>query len=237
MPAPEVFEAEYIHWPWGKVLAAAVNWVEATVPKSGFVVDYMCGTGFLLSEIAKRRRDITALGCDIHAPYVKYGQDRYASIELVEDDALVFHPPAPPDLIICTAGIHHLARDDQPRFISKVSRELAEDGLFLVGEEVISSYADEEGRRGAILEMFRTLMAHIGRTRPRHEVVQAAADVMVNDWCERGEYKTSKSGLEELLTVNFNILSARHIWPEDCAGFGDWLLACRKRPISMQTAM
>lgn len=229
MPKPEVYESEYDHWPWGKLLNLAADWIEAHAPKSALVVDYMCGTGFLLNEIVKRRPDITAVGCDIHPPFVRYAKLKYHGVEFVEDDALDYQPERSPDLIICTAGIHHLERKDQPGFIQKVSRELAQDGLLLVGEELISPYECEEGRKRTVIEMFTALMAYIDETRPPEAVVQAVADVMVNDWCERGEYKTSRSGLEDLLAPHFDILSARQIWPEQPTAFGDWLFVCRKR--------
>ncbi|MBX3734094.1 MAG: class I SAM-dependent methyltransferase [Verrucomicrobiae bacterium] len=229
MPGPEVYEAEYDHWPWGKVLEEAVDWVEQHAPKSAFVVDYMCGTGFLLNQIVKRRRDIVAVGCDIYPPYVRYAEHKYAGVKFVENDALVYQPDCSPDLIICTAGIHHLERQDQARFIEKVSRELVQGGLLLVGEELISPFMCEEDRKRAVLEMFGALMAYIDKTAPPDDVVQAVADVMVNDWCERGEYKTSKAGFETLLAPHFDVLSARQIWPEQRMAFGDWLFVCSKR--------
>lgn len=229
MPRPNVYEAEYDHWPWGKLLAVAADWVKTHVSKAGFVIDYMCGTGFLLNEIHKRRPDIVTVGCDICPSYIRYAKQKYPGVDFIESDALDYKPERSPNLIICTAGVHHLERRDQGQFIKKVSRELSPGGLLLIGEELIAPYARDEDRKRAVLEMFSALMAYIDKTVPPDDVVQAAADVMVNDWCERGEYKTSKPGLEILLNPYFTIVSAHQIWPEEDTTFGDWLFLCRKK--------
>ena len=58
--------------------------------------------------------------------------------------------------------------------------------------------------------------------------------MLVNEWCERGEYKTSGMRLEAMLSRHFSILSARQVWPAEPAGFGDWLFLCQcgKQPRS-----
>lgn len=229
MPEPEVYEQEYVYWPWGKLLTVTADWVAEHAPQSAVVVDYMCGTGFLLNEIVKRRRDIVAFGCDINGKYIGYGERKYARVELVEKDALDYEPPRRPDLVICTAGLHHLTRKAQPWFVKKVSGELAAGGHLLLGEELIRPYRTEGQRKEAAWEMFDALRSFIFAQHAPVDVVQAAADMMVNDLFERGEYKTSRSGIAELVEPYFKITARDRIWPSEPAEFGDWLFVCRRR--------
>ena len=229
MPSAQVYEQEYVYWPWGKVLSEAAAIVEACCVEPALVIDYMCGTGFLLNEIVSKRPEISALGCDISRPYMDYARRRYPGVRFVRHDALEYEPARCPDFITCTAGLHHLPRKDQPMFVEKVASELPSGGYFLVGEEIIGEYSDEKQRRRALLEMVWELMEFLETTGAPEAVVQAAADMLVNEWCERGEYKTSGMRLEAMLSRHFSILSARQVWPAEPAGFGDWLFLCQKK--------
>ena len=229
MPSPEVYEQEYDFWPWGKVLAEATKVAVRHAERSSFILDYMCGTGLLLTKILSKRSDLSALGCDISKPYINYARTTYAAAKFACADARSYRPERHPDFVICTAGLHHLSRVDQPRFIEKVSDELRPGGLFLLGEEVIRDYRSESDRKRAVLEMFSELMNFLGRRKPPASVVQAATDMLSNDWCERGEYKTTCKELERMLRPSFEIISAQQIWPGNIDAFGDWLFLCRKR--------
>jgi cyclopropane fatty-acyl-phospholipid synthase-like methyltransferase len=229
MPKPETYEKEYQYWPWGRLLAEAVESVAAHAPPSAFIVDFMCGTGFLLSKVVSKRRDISAVGCDNSKAYLDYAQRMYPNVTFVRDDARSYEPPQRIDLVICTAGVHHLRREDQPAFIEKISRELPGDGYFILGEEVIGAYRNELERKQMLLEMFTELMCFLNKLDAPEEVVEAAADMLVNEWCARGEYKTSRSELEIMLDPYFRIIAARQIWPEKTSEFGDWLFVCQKK--------
>jgi hypothetical protein len=214
------------------LLSKAATWVATSLPANAFIIDYMCGTGFLLNEILSKRSDLSGIGCDISQTYVDYGRQKYRNITLVVDDARSYQPPRRPDLVICTAGIHHLPRDDQPQFVGKVSSELFSGGYFLLGEELIRPYANETARRQGVLELFSSLMGHLQLVEPPPAIVEAATLMFVNDWYERGEFKTSQSDLEQMLQPYFEVLSVDQIWPSGIPDFGDWLLVCQRQPAS-----
>lgn len=229
MPGPDVYEQEYDYWPWGKLLKEATRLVAENAPPSSFIVDYMCGTGFLLRKILSKRNDLSAIGCDIRKSYVDYARTTYPAAQFVRADARTYKPQRRPDFVICTAGLHHLDRRDQPRFIAKVADELPLGGFLLLGEEVIRDYRSESERKRATLELFSELMRFLDGKKTPEAVVQAAADMLVNDWCARGEYKTSRIALERMLRPFFKVISARQIWPPHRREFGDWLFLCQKR--------
>ena len=62
MPPPDTYELEYFFWPWGRLLEEVAEYVINKAPQEGFVLDYMCGTGFLLHHIGIRRSDLILAG-------------------------------------------------------------------------------------------------------------------------------------------------------------------------------
>ena len=114
MPEPAVYELEYQFWPWGRLLARVASWVHSHAPQNGVIVDYMCGTGYLLNDLLARRSDLQAAGCSITESYIDYARMRYPRIHVSLCDAMIFEPISSPDIILCTAGLHHLARELQP---------------------------------------------------------------------------------------------------------------------------
>ena len=235
MPPPHVYEREYSFWPWGKLLTVAVDLICTNALQGGVLVDYMCGTGFLLNEIASRRPDLFVIGCDNNQVYVEYGRCKYPNIRIVEADARSFDPPRKANFAVCTAGLHHLSLKDQPMFLTKVKRDLGDNAFFLVGEEFIRDHEDENSRKKAVLELFSELMSYLEQTKAPLEVVEAAADTFVNDWCERGEYKISKRKLETMLAEEFEIVTADPIWADNNGELGDWLLLCKPRTTLVTT--
>lgn len=228
MPDPGVYEQEYTFWPWGSLLAKAADWVVDHAPRSAVVLDYMCGTGFLLNEIVQRRPDITTIGCDINTAYVRYGKRRYPCVHLTQGDALTYEPSRHPDVVLCTAGLHHLTRKVQPRFVRKLSKELLIGAYLILGEELVRPFQTEAQRIGASLEMHMALMSFIVDHDATVDVIQAAADMIVNDLCERGEYKTSRIGIAKLVEPFFEVVDSVQTWPAQEAEFGDWLMVCRR---------
>jgi SAM-dependent methyltransferase len=228
MPPPKVYEQEYRYWPWGKLIKLAASWMHDNAPRNGHVLDYMCGTGFLLNEIRQLRSDLTVAGCSLAPAYIDYAKHAYPQLDVIFEDALTYKPTHAPDVIICTAGLHHLDRKLQPKLIEKVASELASGGRFLLGEELIRSYVSEQERRLAALEMGAALTAYVVSAGAPKVVVEAACDVLGNDVQERGEYKTSRDRLMKMLENHFVVESEYHIWPEDAKPFGDFLFICRK---------
>ena len=228
LPEPSVYELEYNYWPWGKLLSSLVERIKFGLPKGSKVCDYMCGTGFLLNSVSQARPDLHLVGCSLDASYIAYGKRKYPQINIEFADALKWKPLTPQDTIICTAGLHHLDRASQPRFISKVASELSQGAFFFLGEELITAYNTEEERRAAVNALFSRLIRHLTDIKAPDNVVQAAFDVFDNDLSERGEYKISYGEMTRLLGTHFSIESVEHFWPPDDSLMGDFLFVCRK---------
>lgn len=229
MPSASIYEKEYIYWPWGRLLRRVADWVKSNAPHSAFVVDYMCGTGYLLNQIAALRSDLTFAGCSLTPLYIDYAKKNYSHLDIVLQDALEYSPKKQPDIVISTAGLHHLNRSKQPEFIKKVASELSRGKYFLLGEELIAEYNSEKERRLAVVEMCSALLSYAIKADAPQEVVEAASDILDNDLFERGEYKTCQSKLMTMLESYFSIEEVHNIWPSDLERFGDVLFICRRK--------
>ncbi len=229
MPEPATYEQEYLYWPWGDLLAMAAHWACAQAPKNGLVVDYMCGTGFLLDAISKLRPDLHLAGCDLAEDYVTYGRSKYPHLNIACCDSLAYRPEMRPQMTLCTAGLHHLPRAEQRVFLSKISAELEPGGHLVLGEEVIPDYETTGERKTGVLRAGFALLSFVISSGATDPVVAAAVDVLGNDLLERGEYKLSERMLLGMLEPTFEILAVRRIWPAEHVDYGDVLCLCRRR--------
>ena len=233
MPPPEVYEAEYDFWPWGRLLNSLAEWVVCEAPQQAVVVDYMCGTGRLLHLVSQKRPDLKLFGCDISKEYVNYGQAKYGRVHLEVADALTHQPSEKPDMIICAAGIHHLSPPNQSIFVRKAAKELTVGGLFIVGEEVVRGWSDERDRRGAVLELSVALLDDLIANSAPDEQIEAAVGMLKRDLFQIGEFKSSLDEMLTLLRSRFCIKRLVHVWPADGRPFGDYLLCAN--PGNQQT--
>jgi len=229
MPDPATYENEYDYWPWGRLLAVAAEWIREHAPRDSVILDYMCGTGFLLDAISKMRPDLKCTGCDLSEEFVGYARRKYPGLSIACQDALVYQPDARPQVVICTAGLHHLRRDEQAMFLSKVSAEMDSGGLFVLGEELIPSYGTPKERKFGVLKLAFALLSSAITNGATDAVLAAAVDVLGNDLVERGEYKLSEARLMAALEPGFQVFAAHRIWPKEDADFGDVLYLCRRR--------
>jgi hypothetical protein len=229
LPPPEVYEEEYCYWPWGGVIDITAEWVRAHANHSSIVLDYMCGTGFLLNQLSRHRPDLILSGRSLTPAYITYANQKYPHLDIRLEDALTYDPPTPPDIVVCTAGLHHLDRGLQPVFIAKVASELSAGKYLLLGEELIRPYQGEVDRRLAVLELWTELMAYAIKKEATPEVIKAAGDGLVNDLYERGEFKFTYDQVIELLKPHFDVDSVTAVWPGSNYKFGDFLFVCRKR--------
>lgn len=227
LPSPAVYEQEYQYWPWGEVLRHVAEWVALEAPPRAHVLDYMCGTGFLLNEIRHARPDLEVEGCDINASFVTFGKKRY-SAAINTGDALEYRPEPSLQLALCTAGLHHITPGEQRTFIRKVAGELPPGGTFLIAEEVLADHDSEQDRRRAVVQLSGELLLYALDRNAPEAVVEAATDVMVNDLLLRGEYKQSLSQWRKLLAPFFAVEEERFIWPSPDAAFGDVMIVCRR---------
>jgi hypothetical protein len=229
MPPPAVYEQEFRYWPWGRLLRCAADWIKANAPANSFLLEYMCGTGFLVNQVSSVRPDLTVLGVSLNRSYIAYAKHKYPKISVQFQDAMKYHPKLRPDMIVSTAGLHHLARHQQPLFVKKVASELRKGTYFLLGEELIGNYVTEKDRQFAVLEMCSALLAKVVQADAPRDVLAAAIDVLRNDMLESGEYKVCQSDVLRFVKPWFVVEHIHKTWPDTSGAFGDFLFICRRQ--------
>jgi SAM-dependent methyltransferase len=228
MPPPEVYEAEYYYWPWGNLINWCAEWVERSIPDGGTVFDYMCGTGYLLALIQKKRPDLQLFGCDIDRPFVDYAHRNYSKVVVRCADARHLCSSEKLNLIVCTGGLHHLTFSDQEMFLDKLHTECGLTTSLLIGEEVIGAHGNERSRRLESLRLGSALIEYGIQNNWPDEQVDAAIEVLQNDVLLRGEYKRSASQWMESIGRRFLISETHWTWKARGGG-GDFVLVCRPR--------
>jgi len=227
-PEPHVYEEEYVYWPWGQLIEAACDLIAARAPARALVIDYMAGTGYLLDRLSRKRSDLRLHGVSLDGDHIAYGRRKYPHLTLIRADADSYVPEERPDVVVCTAGIHHLNRTSQRRFVRKVASELDRAALFVVGEEVIRPYGkDDADRLASVVELGTALIRHVADQKAPKAVLRAAIDMLSNDVVE-SEYKLDMDELRALLSDDFIIRASQRTWPEQHALYGDVLLECER---------
>lgn len=233
LPSPDVYELEYAFWPWGQVITHLRDWIIGHTVKSGRVVDYMCGTGFLLQEVKRLRPDLSVCGCDVNESYISYGASKYPLVCLETRDALQFSPAFPQDVIVCSAGLHHLPYDQQPAFLDKIAAEMTPTSTLLLAEEVIRDNSSAESRTRSVVELNDWLMSHCQSHSAPESLLKALAALRECDLREEGEYKRTLVDITDMLKERFSIDQCTQIAPRECAAFGDYVFICRRAATSL----
>jgi hypothetical protein len=226
---PAVYEGEYVYWPWARVVDAAIGWIKVNAPQEATILDYMCGTGYLLHELRAARPDLRCSGCDLDPGFIAYGRDRYPDVDLAAGSALEYEPPAAADVIVCTGGLHHLPRGSRARFLAKCGDELAPAGAVLIGEEVIAEHDDTASRRSAVLQLYSAILSYVIAADAPPQVLSSAVTAMRKEFVEDGTSKDSRAGLICLLEGSLAIETFGRTWPDGSCQFGDYLAVCRRR--------
>lgn len=224
----QIYEREYEYWPWGKLIGFVVEWVEENASANARVLDCMCGTGFLLNELARHRPDLDCFGCDINPEYAIYAQRTYKRITVDLCDARSYESPRIPDVVICTSGIHHLPWDLQADFVRKIASQIESGKTFIVGEELIRGFNDEKTRRLAAIEMLADVLAYMIEKDAPSEMLATVADVLKADLSAQ-EYKFDMTTMLEMLVPEFEVEEQHCIWPDTKKVYGDYVFICRAR--------
>jgi len=224
-----VYEREYEYWPWGEVLSQVSKMVADGARRGARVLDYMCGTGYLLHRIKTLRPDLECAGCSLMPEFIAYGQQQYPEISLHLCDAFHYVPEAPCDVVLCTAGIHHLPWLKQRPFVAKVAAEMVLGGTFIVADEMVSDWFDERSRRAAVLAMHTRLLNYVVERDAPVEVLTAVSDVLRAD-LSMNEFKFSERHLTEYTADLFELEGRVRVWPtEDGIDYGDMIFVYSKK--------
>ncbi|MDD5725785.1 MAG: methyltransferase domain-containing protein [Patescibacteria group bacterium] len=223
LPKSEVYEQEFEYMPWGILIEKVLAIIQKEATENGRVLDLMCGPGYLLGEIAKRRDDLTLEGIDICGEFINFAQNKYPNISFQEADVLSWKPTNKYDVILCTGGIHHLPYDKQELFLEKLPATLNPNGFVVFADPYVDDYSNESERKQAAAKLgYEYMLATIKNGAP-DDVTKATIDILYND-VMGFEYKTSLKKLEPVFRKLFPQLEIEKTWPESDSEFGDYYI-------------
>ncbi|NTW89546.1 MAG: class I SAM-dependent methyltransferase [Candidatus Moranbacteria bacterium] len=228
LPTAEVYEKEFRYMPWGILIHEIMDRIAEDVPQEGKVLDLLCGTGYLLSELKKRRPDISFVGVDMESEFIDFAMERYDSIEFKAADVLKWTDDRRFDAVLCTAGLHHLPYEMQDAFVGKVAGFVGEGGFAIIADPYIDDYADEIERKLASAKLGYEYLAATIRNGGTDDVIDAALTLIGND-IYTVEFKTSVAKNRPVFSRYFGKVEEHKTWPEtDGGGYGDYYFILRR---------
>lgn len=227
LPTAEIYEKEFQYFPWGLLAKQIENIVLSKTPSNGTILDLMCGTGYSLAELQKKRMDLVLTGVDLESEFIQYAKAHYRGIDFVVADAFEWQPTGKYDVVLCMAGVHHLLYDKQEPFIKKISKLVKDDGLAIVADPYIDDYKNEEERKVTSAKLgYEYLAATIQNDAPE-EIVEAAISILRNDVLGI-EYKTSLKKMKPVFEKYFANVELNKTWPNHDSEYGDYYFVLSK---------
>ncbi|MFH1182746.1 MAG: class I SAM-dependent methyltransferase [Candidatus Moraniibacteriota bacterium] len=227
LPTADVYDKEYKYMPWGVLIEEILKIIREKTPKGGKVLDLMCGTGHLLGKIRKIRPDLELTGLDWDPGFIRYAKKNYKNINFIVSDALEWKNNAKYDLIICTAGIHHLPYDKQEIFIKNLSKAVKKDGYIITADPYIEDYKNESERKIAGAKLGYEYLVETIKNGATGDVIKATVGIMEND-VMGVEYKASIRKFNPILKKFFSKITIRKTWPEYKSDYGDYYFILHK---------
>ena len=227
LPIPETYEDGLKYWPYRKSLAAVREHVVDHAPMNATVLDVMCGPGYLLGQIAKRRSDLSLAGVDIDERYVPYGRATYPGVSFEQGDVLAWKPESTFDVVLCTGSLHHIPYAKQEDAIAAIAAMVRSSGFAIISDCYVDDFEGEIERKLAAAKLGHEYLVETIRNGAPDKVVEWTVDILWNDVLEH-EYKTSVEKRLLQLKKHFTDVLTSRIWPSHSAdtGYGDYVHIC-----------
>jgi len=200
---PSIYDLELKFEPYGFLIREITEKIVIDAPRNGSVLDLMCGPGHILRGIAEKRQDLQLEGVDISETFISEAREKDQTIDFYVEDVRTWGPNKTYDLILCTAGVHHLRYEEQEPFLSGLPSLLNQQGTFIMGDLFIPDYDDERQRKRAAARFGGEYLRDAIVSGAPVEVIKACIDIMYNDVLGF-EYKTSAKKMYEQLSKFFN---------------------------------
>ena len=223
LPKSDIYEQEFEYMPWGILIDKILTIIQEEAAQDGTVLDLMCGPGYLLGEIEKRRNDLFLEGIDISEKFINFAQNKYSKISFQVVNALLWNPTKKYDIILCTGGIHHLPYDEQAPFIRKIPAALNPNGFVIFADPYIDDYSNELARKQAAAKLGYEYMIATIKNGANDDIIKATVDILYND-VMGFEYKTSIKKLKPIFKKLFPQLEIKKTWPESESEYGDYYI-------------
>ncbi|TAK95453.1 class I SAM-dependent methyltransferase [Patescibacteria group bacterium] len=226
LPISETYEQELLYMPYKKSLAQVLETICAQAPVNGTLLDLMCGPGYLLGQIAEKRKDLHLLGVDSDARYVDFSKAKYPGIDFEVGDILAWKPKELFDVVICTGSVHHIPYEKQDEAVARIASMVKPGGFCIISDCHIDDYSNEQERKLAAAKLgYEYLRATIANGAPE-DVVAATIDILHND-VMMDEFKTSVERRMPVYQKYFSEVELSKTWPDTDSQYGDYYVVCK----------
>lgn len=226
LPDPSVYEEEFKYMPWGIIINKILGIVSEKTPKNGYVLDAMCGPGYLLGMINNERPDVILEGVDTNEEFILHAKAKYPKITFHNSDILSFAPLKKYDVILCTGGLHHIPYENQEFLIKFLSKLLKSDGFCIFADPYIEDYKNNEERIIAASNLGQEYCSASVKAGAPKAIIEACLDILHNDvmGCE---YKTSIRKIKPIFEKTFSFVNISKTWPDSDQEFGDYYIIAK----------
>lgn len=230
LPDSKIYEQELEYWPykasWNKVL----DYICQNTPKNGYLIDLMCGPGYLLDKISKKRKDLLLKGTDIDKRYIVFAQKKYPHIDFELRDVFSLKEKKQFDVIICTGSLHHIQYERQEEVVKIMASMVKPEGFVLISDCYINNYSNEQERKIEAAKLgYEYLKGTIQNGAPE-VVIEPCIDILWNDVFMK-EFKTSMKKREIIFKKIFKDIETLKTWPTFKSEYGDYITILRRKKI------
>ncbi len=221
LPSAAVYEKEFTYMPWGKLIKRVQEHAIRRVPRRGTVLDLLCGPGYLLGQLHKKRSDISYLGVDMDPDFIQHATGLYPEIKFEVADAFTWNTSERFDAVLCTAGVHHLPDEQQEPFIAKLASLVSPGGFAIIADPYIGDWETDEERLIAAARFGYEYLDATIKSGATPDVIDAAVQCLRNDVLLI-EWKTSAKRRLAMLRPHFKQILTYKTWPDHETDWGDY---------------
>ena len=225
LPESELYEKSLRYWPYKKALRIVTEYIVNRAPEHGSLLDIMCGPGYLLGEIVKKRKDLQLTGVDIDKRYVTHGRETYPDTSFIKGDVLRWRPKSRFDIVVCTGALHHISYGNQELAVSNISTMVKPGGFAIISDCYIDDYSDEIERKLAAEKLGHEYLIATIRNNAPNKVIAWTVGILSNDVLKK-EFKTSLAKRLPVIKKHFGSVKTFKTWPEAESEYGDYIHIC-----------
>ncbi len=226
LPDPKIYEQELLYMPYRESLRQVLDYISQNTPENGTLIDLMCGPGYLLGEIASKRKDLKLKGLDIDKRYIPYAKEKYLHLTFERGDILTWKPDGQYDVVICTGSLHHIPYDQQGTIVQKMASMVKSGGFVLISDCCVDDYSNETERQISAAKLGYEYLRETIQNGAPQPVIEATLEILWNDVLMK-EFKTSMKKRQSLFEGIFNDVETLKTWPIFESEYGDYISICR----------
>ncbi len=226
LPDSKIYEQELLYMPYRESLRKVLDYICQNAPENGTLIDLMCGPGYLLGEIATKRKDLKLRGLDIDKRYIPHAKEKYPHINFELGDILAWKPEEQYDVVICTGSLHHIPYDQQERAVQRMASMAKPNGFILISDCCVDDYSNETERQVAAAKLGYEYLRETIQNGAPQPVVEATIEILWNDVLMK-EFKTSMKRRQLIFERIFDDVETLKTWPTFESGYGDYISICR----------